>query len=51
MPFQVAADAPGAVSYDPIEPVIMLLYLVATALLLRGPRNDARPTGAQHGPA
>ncbi|MBD0292630.1 MAG: hypothetical protein ICV70_03520 [Jiangellaceae bacterium] len=35
MPFQVAADIPGAVSYDPGEPVIVLLYVVATALLLR----------------
>ncbi|HET6530021.1 MAG TPA: hypothetical protein VFH03_05325 [Actinoplanes sp.] len=46
MPFQVAADVPDAVSYDPIEPVIVLLYLVATALLLRGTR-DASQTGAQ----
>jgi hypothetical protein len=36
MPFQVAADIPGAVAYDPVEPVIALLYLVATALLLLG---------------
>jgi hypothetical protein len=36
MPFQVAADIPGAVAYDPAEPVIALLYLVATALLLLG---------------
>ncbi|WP_199511662.1 hypothetical protein [Nucisporomicrobium flavum] len=35
MPFQVAADVPGAVPYDPAEPVIVLLYLVATALLFR----------------
>jgi hypothetical protein len=36
MPFQVAADVPGAVGYDPGEPVIVLLYLVASALLLHG---------------
>ena len=36
MPFQVAADVPDAVLYDPFEPVIVLLYLLATALLLRG---------------
>lgn len=36
MPFQVAADVPDAVLYDPFEPVIVLFYLVATALLLRG---------------
>ena len=33
MPFQVAADVPGAVSYDPGEPVIVALYLLAGALL------------------
>jgi hypothetical protein len=36
MPFQAAADVPGAVWYDPIEPVIVLVYLVAAILLLRG---------------
>jgi hypothetical protein len=39
MPFQVAAGVSGAVSYDPVEPVIVLLYLVATALLLHGARR------------
>lgn len=39
MPFQVAADIPEAVTYDPVEPVIVLLYLVATALLFRGVRR------------
>jgi hypothetical protein len=34
MPFQVAAGVPGAVATDPAEPVIVALYLVATALLL-----------------
>ncbi|MFC5730836.1 MULTISPECIES: hypothetical protein [Nocardioides] len=28
MPFQVAAEVPGAASYDPGEPVIVLLYLL-----------------------
>lgn len=47
MPFQAAANLPGAVSYDPAEPLIVLLYLVAALLLLRGagptsPRS-ARP--------
>jgi hypothetical protein len=46
MPFQFTADVPEAVSYDPIEPVIVLLYLVATALLVRGTR-DASRKGAQ----
>lgn len=41
MPFQVAAQVPGAVSYDPGEPVIVLLYLVAAALLLRGARRTS----------
>jgi hypothetical protein len=36
MPFQVAADVPDAVLHDPFEPVIVLLYLLAAALLLRG---------------
>lgn len=39
MPFQVAADVPGAVSTDPAEPVIVLLYLAAGILLLRGTRH------------
>jgi len=44
MPFQVAADIPEAVSYDPIEPVIVLLYLIATALLLDGARRGSTPS-------
>lgn len=36
MPFQVAADVPGAVSTDPAEPAIVLLYLAAATLLLLG---------------
>jgi hypothetical protein len=39
MPFQVAADVPGAVAYDPGEPVIVLVYLTASTLLLRGARR------------
>jgi hypothetical protein len=35
MPFQVAADVSGAVSYDPAEPIIVLLYVVASTFLLR----------------
>ena len=41
MPFQVAADIPGAVSYDPGEPVIVLVYLLAAVLLL-GPSTTGR---------
>ena len=33
MPFQVAAEIPGAVSYDAGEPVIVALYLAGAALL------------------
>jgi len=41
MPFQVAADVPGALTFDPVEPVIVLLYLLGAALLVRRPRTDA----------
>jgi hypothetical protein len=44
MPFQVAADVPAAVSTDPAEPVIVLLYLTAGALLLLG---TGHPTGGE----
>jgi hypothetical protein len=43
MPVQAAADIPGAVAYDPGEPVIVLLYLVAAALLLHGGRPATIP--------
>jgi hypothetical protein len=33
LPFQAAADIPGAVAFDPGEPVVVLLYLVPTLLL------------------
>lgn len=33
--FQYVADVPGAVALDPFEPVIVLLYALATAVLLR----------------
>lgn len=39
MPFQVAEDVPGAVTTDPAEPIIVLLYVGATALLLGGARD------------
>ena len=38
MAFQVVEDVPGAVWTDPAEPVIVVLYLVATVLLLGGAR-------------
>jgi hypothetical protein len=36
MPFQAVADVPGAVAHDPGEPLIVLMYLTASALLLDG---------------
>lgn len=36
MPFQVAADVPGAVTRDPFEPVIVAVYVALTVLVLRG---------------
>lgn len=36
--FQSAAEVPGSVAMDPFEPFILLLYAVATAVLLRPPR-------------
>jgi hypothetical protein len=47
LPFQVAADIPGAVTFDPVEPVIVLLYLLGTALLLRRPRTEATRTDGE----
>ena len=39
LPFQVAADVPGAVAYDLGEPVVVMLYLTAMVLLLLGVRR------------
>ena len=33
--FQYTAEVPGSVAMDPVEPLILLLYGVATALLFR----------------
>jgi hypothetical protein len=44
MPFQVAADVPGAVAYDPGEPAIVLLYVAASVLLVRGARRPSPPS-------
>jgi hypothetical protein len=44
MPFQVAADIPGAVAYDPGEPVIVLLYVAALVLLLRCAQRPSSPS-------
>ena len=47
MPFQVAGDVPDAVSYDPGEPIIVLLYLLGGVLLLRRHKTgSASPDGS-----
>lgn len=40
--FQDLAGVPGAVSFDPLEPVIVAVYLTGTVLLYRG-LSQARP--------
>lgn len=49
MPMQVASDVPGAVRTDPAEPVIVLVYLLAAALLARARRTGpaARAAGGE----
>jgi hypothetical protein len=43
MPFQAAADVPGAVNFDSAEPVIAALFIAAgTLLLLPLARKDSR---------
>lgn len=37
--FQSAAEVPDAVAFDPVEPVIILVYGAAAAVLLRGLRS------------
>ncbi len=44
MPFQVAADVPGAVAHDPGEPIIVALYVTGLVLLLRGARRRKEPS-------
>jgi len=44
MPLQVAADIPGAVAFDPFEPVIVLFYLIAAAVLLWHANGEPRPS-------
>ena len=39
MPFQVAADVPGATAVDPVEPVIAAGFLVAAVTLLASVRR------------
>jgi hypothetical protein len=46
LPFQVAADVPGARAFDPGEPLIALAFLLATVALVTGLRHSVRPTDA-----
>ena len=48
LPFQAAANIPGAVAFDPLEPVIAVLYAVATAALLAGADGDKTRSTASH---
>ena len=41
---QTAADVPGAVPVDPVEPVIVLLYAGAAITLVRGLRHPPTHT-------
>lgn len=43
MPVQVAADVPGAVGSDPVEPVIVLVYLIGAVLLARARTGTPSP--------
>ena len=42
MPMQVAADVPGAARSDPAEPVVVVVYLLALALLARARKAAPR---------
>jgi hypothetical protein len=44
--FQYAAEVPGSVAVDPLEPMILLLYAMATVLLLRRQHAEAPAEGA-----
>jgi hypothetical protein len=44
--FQYAAEVPGSVAVDPLEPMILLLYAMATVLLLRAHHADPPAEGA-----
>lgn len=42
LPLQVAADVPGAVAFDPVEPVFVALFVVGAVLLLHGRGRSRR---------
>ena len=45
LPFQVAADVPGATAFDPVEPVIAAGFLLAALALLASVRRPAPHAG------
>jgi hypothetical protein len=49
MLFQMLAAVPGAVSYDPGEPVVVALYLAGSVLLLLGARGSLASGSASDG--
>lgn len=49
MPLQVAAGVPAAVSFDPLEPVILAFYLVGFLMLLAGARTVRVQASAARG--
>jgi hypothetical protein len=51
LPFQAAAGVPGAVAFDPLEPVIALLYVAETAVLLGGAGRQHREADRPQRPA
>jgi hypothetical protein len=46
LPFQVAAEIPGAVAFDPMEPVIAAVFVAAALLPLRGAGRQRRGVGS-----
>lgn len=44
MPFQVLAGVPGAVWFDPLEPVVLALYVIGAVGLWLGGRRAGPPT-------
>ena len=48
LPFQAAAGVPDSVAFDPAEPFIALLYLLASALLIFCAGREGRELSASH---
>jgi len=42
MPFQVAADVPGATGWDPLGPLIAAAFLISAAALMIGRRPPSK---------